>query len=108
MVSLWDMLSLLSIVSTLGGAASGAALAGGGGARLGLGVVLGLGLGVLFTVGLRKMGDRVFRSIPDEDLSGRSPLRLRLIYVAAVVWVLLPAPLLGNLIAHRLIRVVLP
>ncbi|WP_141607770.1 MULTISPECIES: hypothetical protein [unclassified Myxococcus] len=66
MVSLWAMLSLLSIASTLEG---------GGGARLGLGVVLGLGLGVLFTVGLRKMGDRVFRSIPTDDVLAVPHLR---------------------------------
>ncbi len=73
MVSLWDMLSLLSIASTVGGAAGGAVLAGGGGARLGLGLALGLGLGVLFTWGLRKTGERVFRSIPDEDPSASPP-----------------------------------
>ncbi|NOK06927.1 MULTISPECIES: hypothetical protein [Myxococcus] len=36
------------------------------------------------------------------------PLRLRLIYAAAFVWALLPAPLLGHSIAHGLIRAVLP
>ncbi|AKF85268.1 hypothetical protein MFUL124B02_10900 [Myxococcus fulvus 124B02] len=95
MVSLWDMLGLLLVASTVGGTLGGAMSAGGGFARLGLGCLLGLGLGVLLAVGFRRLG------------SG-SPHRLRWLYVAAAIWVILPGPLLGHWMAHSLIRFVLP
>ncbi|MFY1828412.1 hypothetical protein ACN47A_20980 [Myxococcus fulvus] len=94
MVSLWDMLSLLLVASTVGGALGGALRAGGGFARLGLGLLVGLGLGVLLAVGFRRLGSD-------------SPLRLRWLYVAAAVWVILPGPLLGHWMAHGLMRLVL-
>lgn len=108
MVSLWDMLSLISAATALGGALAGAQSAGGGSVRLGLGVFLGLGLGLLSMAAVRKAGRRVFRTLPLEDTSMRTPARLPLTYLAAVVWALCPSVLLSSWLAESLIRFVLP
>lgn len=108
MVSLWDMLSLMSGATAFGGALAGALTAGGGNARLGLGVFLGFGLGLLSRAAIRKAGARVFRTLPPEDTSRRTPARLPLIYGAAAVWALVPSPLLSRWIADSILRFVLP
>lgn len=108
MVSLWDMLSLISVASTVGGAVAGAQLAGGGGGRYGLGVFLGLGLGFLSMAAIRWVGKRVFRTLPPEDASTRTPARLPLTYLAAAVWAMCPSPMLSQWLTERVIRLVFP
>lgn len=107
MVSLWDMLTLLSGPSTFGVALAAARLQGGGGFRLGVGVLLSAGLGVLAVAAAHVGGERALRRLRPEDDSPRTHVRLRVLYVAKVAWVLV-APFLGFWIVDGILRVAFP
>lgn len=108
MVSLWDMLSVISVAAALGGGLGGALSAGGGIGRYVLGAFLGLGSGVLSTAAIRKGGAHVFRSLSPENVSEKTPARLSITYLAAVVWAMGLGPLVSWWIADRIIRAVFP
>ncbi|WP_426756850.1 hypothetical protein [Myxococcus sp. Y35] len=108
MVSLWDMLSLLSVGTTLGGAVAAAQFARGDSARYTLGIFLGLVLGLLSMAAIRKAGELVFRTLPPDGTSTKPPARLTFIYVAAAVWLMVPSPMLGLWVTGSIIRAVLP
>lgn len=108
MVSLWDLLSLISVATVAGGALAGAQVAGGGIGRYALGMVLGLLLGGLSMTAIRRVGARVFRPLPPDGEATKTPARLPLTYLAAAVWVVCPSPMLSQWIAERIIRAVFP
>ncbi|AKQ69315.1 hypothetical protein A176_006227 [Myxococcus hansupus] len=108
MVSLWDMLCMMIVASSLGGATSSAQLAGGGVVRYGIGALLGVGLGLLSMAAMRKAGHLVFQSLPPGDASTKTPARLTLIYVAAAVWLMGPSPVLSLWLTGYVLRTVLP
>lgn len=73
MVSLWDMLSLLWVASTVGGTLGGALSAGGGFARLSLGLLLGLAMGVLLALGFSfPLREASVAAVPIRGTWGRS------------------------------------
>ncbi|MCP3102643.1 hypothetical protein LZ198_27585 [Myxococcus sp. K15C18031901] len=89
MVSLWDMLTLMSWSAAMGGAAAAAQIQGGGVARYVLAGALGCGLGVLAVLAIRRMGAYVFSTLPPDDPANpakKPPVRLTLTYVGAGVW----------------------
>ncbi|GHG88208.1 hypothetical protein [Comamonas sp. JC664] len=108
MVSLWDMLCMMTVATSLGGATSSAQLAGGGIIRYGIGVLLGVGLGLLSMAAMRRAGHLVFRSLPPGDATEKSPVRLTLIYVAAGVWLMGPSPALSLWLTGYVLRTAFP
>jgi hypothetical protein len=104
MVSLWDMLTLLSACSAFGAAMAAAAFQGGGGARFVAGVLLGAALGLLAMAAAQVAGNRAFRHFRLEDDSPRANAGLRVLYLAKFTW-LLVAPFLSFWMTDSALRI---
>ncbi len=108
MVSLWDMLTLLSACSAFGAAMAAVGLQGGGGPRLVAGVLLGAAVGFLALSTAHVAGNRAVRHFQLEGDSPRANAGLRVLYAAKFAWLLVLAPLLGFWMTASVIRVAFP
>jgi len=91
MVSLWDMLTFMSGCTAWGAAMAAAKSTGTGNARLMVGASVGMALAIGCIFAVRAAGQRIFRSIRLEEQTARSEFRLRLVYAAAALWIVLSA-----------------
>jgi hypothetical protein len=79
MVSLWYLLSVLSVGAALGGAIAAAHAAGGGALRASIAGVLGLAVGIACTMAPLRLRDRLARADLTEG-------QLRLVYFGLFLW----------------------
>ena len=91
MVSLWDLITLLSGGAAFGGAIAAARLAGNGTVEISIAVILGSLVAVGCVAAVRTIGGRAIERLYPEstsrDSGARSETALRLIYLAAFVWI---------------------
>jgi len=104
-VSLWDMLTLLSGGGAFGGALAAGRVHGGGARSLLICVLAGGGLAVLSVIAVHRAGHLAFRSLRLGDDSTTSGSLLPLLYFAKFLCVMALAPAISFMTVSALVRI---
>lgn len=107
MVSLWDFLTMLSVVSPLSGAVVGALLQGTGAARLAIAILIGCGMAYFSFTVVRMASSRIDRALRAAGPAAKSPTWLPLAYGANAAWAFVTFPLaikVSQAVIHLILR----